>query len=79
MFRFQIYSEVERQTRKLPTGAKYAIESQKYANEGVQIASVLSIYTALAHEYDEYQDVSLLSKLIVEDVEFRRIYVRQMS
>ncbi|CAI2345626.1 unnamed protein product [Caenorhabditis sp. 36 PRJEB53466] len=70
----EIYSDVEMQTRKLPNGAKYAVASQKYANEAVQIASVLSIYTALAHEYDETQDVSLLSKLVVEDVEFRRIY-----
>uniref|UniRef100_A0A1I7TFB7 Nuclear pore complex protein n=1 Tax=Caenorhabditis tropicalis TaxID=1561998 RepID=A0A1I7TFB7_9PELO len=70
----EIYSDVERQTRKLPSGSKYALSSQMYANEAVQIASVLSLYTALAHEYDETSEVSLLSKLIVEDVEFRRIY-----
>lgn len=64
------------QTRKLPAGSNYSVSSQKYANEAVQIASVLSIYTALAHEYDETVEVSLLSKLVVEDVEFRRIYVR---
>uniref|UniRef100_A0A8R1HNU9 Nuclear pore complex protein n=1 Tax=Caenorhabditis japonica TaxID=281687 RepID=A0A8R1HNU9_CAEJA len=70
----EIYSGIEMQTRKLPTGAKYSVSSQKYANEAVQIASVLSIYTALAHVYDETQEVSLLSKLVVEDIEFRRIY-----
>ncbi|ULU06232.1 hypothetical protein L3Y34_018240 [Caenorhabditis briggsae] len=70
----EIYSEVEMQTRKLPNGAKYSIDSQKYANEAVQIASILSIYTALAHEYDETLEVSLLSKLVVDDVEFRRLY-----
>ncbi|EFO85957.1 CRE-NPP-5 protein [Caenorhabditis remanei] len=70
----EIYSELEAQTRKLPTGAKYSVASQKYANEAVQIASVLSIYTALAHEYDETLEVSLLSKLVVDDVEFRRVY-----
>ncbi|CAA91316.1 Nuclear pore complex protein 5 [Caenorhabditis elegans] len=70
----EIYSEVEMQTRKLPAGSNYSASSQKYANEAVQIASVLSIYTALAHEYDETVEVSLLSKLVVEDVEFRRIY-----
>ncbi|CAI5442699.1 unnamed protein product [Caenorhabditis angaria] len=71
---YEIFVETENHTRKLPSDAKYSISSQKYANEAVQIASIMNIFTSLPHDYSETQDTSLLSQMITEDIEFRRIY-----
>ncbi|CAB3405315.1 unnamed protein product [Caenorhabditis bovis] len=71
---YNIFVEIERRTRHMPSDAKISIQSQRIASEAVQITSVLAIYAALPHEYAATRETSLLSHLILDDVEFRRIY-----
>ncbi|CAD6195298.1 unnamed protein product [Caenorhabditis auriculariae] len=73
---YEIFVEYEAHTRRMLPDVRISAKTQRYANEAVQIMSIMACFTSLSQNehFIETQKTSLLSRMIVEDVEFRRIY-----